>query len=299
MFVLVEMTDTVRIPPWQFERKLNESIAEELNKKLANKVVYNVGLCICLYDITKLEDSYIFPGDGASHTKVHFRYVVFHPFLDEILVGEIKSCSQDGVHGKLHLLTLGTEELQCSWGYRGVRHCHAVCVSCLKAVSIGFFDDIVIPPESLQQPAKLLGCCWRQNAGFATCIGGVPFPSLALGVASDEAEQVWVWEYETEEGAHDLYMDIGEEIRFRVVDETFVDTSPTGPSSAEASTSSAIEEVQKKEAPYTLVVTKCIIRIVLQSLLYSIPKIAPLSQGIGCFELTVTKSKEQKRERMR
>ncbi|XP_009866210.1 PREDICTED: DNA-directed RNA polymerase III subunit RPC8, partial [Apaloderma vittatum] len=92
------MTDTVRIPPWQFERKLNESIAEELNKKLANKVVYNVGLCICLYDITKLEDSYIFPGDGASHTKVHFRYVVFHPFLDEILIGQIKSCSQDGVH---------------------------------------------------------------------------------------------------------------------------------------------------------------------------------------------------------
>lgn len=73
MFVLVEMTDTVRIPPWQFERKLNESIAEELNKKLANKVVYNVGLCICLYDITKLEDSYIFPGDGASHTKGMFR----------------------------------------------------------------------------------------------------------------------------------------------------------------------------------------------------------------------------------
>ncbi|NXW56382.1 RPC8 polymerase, partial [Eurystomus gularis] len=202
MFVLVEMTDTVRIPPWQFERKLNESIAEELNKKLANKVVYNVGLCICLYDITKLEDSYIFPGDGASHTKVHFRYVVFHPFLDEILIGQIKSCSQDGVH-----------------------------------VSIGFFDDIVIPPESLQQPAKLTPI---------VCI-------LTLGVASDEAEQVWVWEYETEEGAHDLYMDIGEEIRFRVVDETFVDTSPTGPSSAEASTSNATEEVQKKEAPYTLV----------------------------------------------
>lgn len=39
MFVLVEMVDTVRIPPWQFERKLNDSIAEELNKKLANKVL--------------------------------------------------------------------------------------------------------------------------------------------------------------------------------------------------------------------------------------------------------------------
>ncbi|KAF6121154.1 RNA polymerase III subunit H [Phyllostomus discolor] len=187
MFVLVEMVDTVRIPPWQFERKLNDSIAEELNKKLANKVVYNVGLCICLFDITKLEDSYVFPGDGASHTKVHFRYVVFHPFLDEILIGKIKGCSPEGVH-----------------------------------VSLGFFDDILIPPESLQQPAKF-----------------------------DEAEQMWVWEYETEEGAHDLYMDIGEEVRFRVVDESFVDTSPTGPSSAEAA--SASEELPKKEAPYTLV----------------------------------------------
>lgn len=83
----------------------------------------------------------------------------------------------------------------------------------------------------------------------------ISFTALTLALASDEAEQVWVWEYETEEGAHDLYMDTGEEIRFRVVDESFVDTSPTGPSSTEASTSGATEDVQKKEAPYTLVVT--------------------------------------------
>lgn len=44
MFVLVEMVDTVRTPPWQFERKLNDSIAEELNKKLANKVLGPAGL---------------------------------------------------------------------------------------------------------------------------------------------------------------------------------------------------------------------------------------------------------------
>jgi len=107
---------------------------------------------------------------------------------------------------------------------------------------------------------KALGCVCPQNCQEVICrVGYRCFPSLTLGVASDEAEQVWVWEYETEEGAHDLYMDTGEEIRFRVVDETFVDTSPTGPSSAEASTSNTTEEVQKKEAPYTLVVTVCII----------------------------------------
>lgn len=76
--------------------------------------------------------------------------------------------------------------------------------------------------------------------------------ALTCTPPSDDAEQVWVWEYETEEGAHDLYMDTGEEIRFRVVDESFVDTSPTGPSSAEVASPS--EEPPKKEAPYTLVV---------------------------------------------
>lgn len=104
-----------------------------------------------------------------------------------------------------------------------------------------------------------------------------------------------MWEYETEEGAHDLYMDIGEEIRFRVVDETFVDTSPTGPSSAEASTSNAAEEVQKKEAPYTLVVTMCISSYGFESVVvYSVSKIAPLSQGIDCFKLTMKQSHQMK-----
>lgn len=38
MFVLAEFEDNVRIRPWMFKRKLNDAIAEELNRKLANKV---------------------------------------------------------------------------------------------------------------------------------------------------------------------------------------------------------------------------------------------------------------------
>lgn len=64
------------------------------------QVFLNVGLCIALYDITKLEESYIFPGDGSSHTKVTFRYIVFRPYIEEVLIGKIRSSSPDGVHGK-------------------------------------------------------------------------------------------------------------------------------------------------------------------------------------------------------
>ena len=36
-----------------------------------------------------------------------------------------------------------------------------------------------------------------------------------------------MWEYEAEDGKHNMFMDIDEPIRFRVVEEIFVDTSPT------------------------------------------------------------------------
>ena len=42
--------------------------------------------------------------------------------------------------------------------------------------------------------------------------------------------QAWIWEYPLEDGEHhDLFMDPGEEIRFRITAEDFVDTSPSGP----------------------------------------------------------------------
>lgn len=58
-------------------------------------------------------------------------------------------------------------------------------------------------------------------------------------------------------------MDQGEEIRFRVTDEVFVDTSPTGPATVKPetpaqpgqSTAPPTEDSgEKKEAPYTLIV---------------------------------------------
>lgn len=69
------------------------------------QVYKDVGLCITLHDITKIEESYIFPGDGASHTKVTFRFIVFRPWMEEILIGKIRSCSPEGVHGNF-LVTL-------------------------------------------------------------------------------------------------------------------------------------------------------------------------------------------------
>ncbi|XP_049312889.1 DNA-directed RNA polymerase III subunit RPC8 [Bactrocera dorsalis] len=199
MFVLAELKDTIRIAPDQFHLKLVEAIRDEINRKLANKVLLNLGLCIALKDIVSLKDSIILPGDGASHTEVLFRYIVFRPTIGSILTGKIRSCSREGVH-----------------------------------VTLGFFDDILIPPSALQHPSRF-----------------------------EEAEQAWVWEYPLEDGAkHDLFMDIGEPIKFRVSREIFEESSPIGPpktdaqqASTSAAASAAVASSQQTEVktPYRIV----------------------------------------------
>lgn len=188
MFVLSEMKDVVQIKPFNFVHNLKSSLEFGLNKKFANKVVHNVGLCIVLFDIIEIGDSYILPGNGASHTPVTFRFIVFRPFVDEILTGKIKQCSREGV-----------------------------------TISLGFFDDILIPPEYLQQKSKFV-----------------------------DAEQLWVWEYETEEGTHDLFMDINEDIRFRVIDEEFADLTPEGPAPPTKPDGDPSLLTETKKSPYLI-----------------------------------------------
>lgn len=52
MFVLAELKDTIRIPPWLFKIKLQETVCDEINRKLANKV----GICSfwCGVDFSQL-----------------------------------------------------------------------------------------------------------------------------------------------------------------------------------------------------------------------------------------------------
>jgi len=187
MFVLSEMKDVVQVKPFNFVHNLKSSLEFGLNKKFANKVVHNVGLCISLFDIIEIGDSYILPGNGASHTPVTFRFIVFRPFIDEILTGKIKQCTREGVY-----------------------------------VSLGFFDDILIPQEYLQQKSKFV-----------------------------DAEQLWVWEYNTDEGTHDLFMDINEEIRFRVIDEEFEDLTPEGPAPPRVDGEAPVT-VETRKSPYTI-----------------------------------------------
>lgn len=191
MFVLSKFKDIIRVPACHLGKPIEEVLAEELNRRFANKVVLNVGLVICLHDIVEVGESYIYCGDGAIHTRCMYRMIVFRPQIGELLVGTLRSSSKEGLN-----------------------------------ISLGFFDSIVIPPQQLNEPSRF-----------------------------NENDQTWTWNFEDEGETHTLVLEVGEQVRFRVHSEEFVDISPHGPTNA--ATNLQIVQTEKKEVPYTIVGSIC------------------------------------------
>lgn len=190
MFVLAKFKDIIRVSACNLGQTIEEVLADELNKRFANKVVLNVGLVICLNDIVEVGESYIYCGDGAIHTRCVYQMIVFRPQVGEILCGTLKSSSKEGLN-----------------------------------ISLGFFDSIIIPPHNLNEPSHF-----------------------------NEIDQTWTWNFEDEGETHILTLEIGEQVRFRVHSEQFVDVSPHGPTHV---TNAPLipTELENKEIPYTIIGT--------------------------------------------
>ena len=118
MYVLAELTDVVCIPPYKFKNNPNEAIVTLLNDKLANRVLPDVGLCISVWQVEKIGDPHLLPGNPGYQVLVNFSALVFRPFVDEVILGKIKSSTAEGLQ-----------------------------------LTVTFFDDIHVPVEQLPVPS--------------------------------------------------------------------------------------------------------------------------------------------------
>ncbi|WFD33158.1 DNA-directed RNA polymerase III complex subunit Rpc25 [Malassezia sp. CBS 17886] len=156
--------------PKHFAKRSAKAIVEQINMKYANKILQDIGLCISVHDVLDASEGRVRWGDGCLYYSVAFRLVVFRPFTNEVLVGRITSSSSDAIR-----------------------------------VSMGFFDDIYIPPHLLPSPS-----------------------------AFDYQEQTWFWLLDPASEAHvadpllsapdeRMYLDVGETIRFAIESDEFFD----------------------------------------------------------------------------
>ncbi|CAK5267407.1 unnamed protein product [Mycena citricolor] len=117
MFNLAILKDTVSVHPLDFGGPAEQAIITELNKKYANRVLHDVGLCMCVFDLTEAGEGKVRYGDGYLWYKVVFRMVIFRPFQSEVLLAKVMSSDQNGIR-----------------------------------LSLDFFDDIYVPVHYLPTP---------------------------------------------------------------------------------------------------------------------------------------------------
>ncbi|KAF5391714.1 hypothetical protein D9757_001661 [Collybiopsis confluens] len=110
--------DTVAVHPSSFGLPPEEAIIAELNKKYANRVLHDVGLCVTVFDLSEVGEGKVRYGDGHLWYKTVFRLIIFRPFTSEVIVGRVKTSDEQSIR-----------------------------------VSVGFFDDIYIPSIYLPQPS--------------------------------------------------------------------------------------------------------------------------------------------------
>ncbi|THH32705.1 hypothetical protein EUX98_g1498 [Antrodiella citrinella] len=80
MFVLSIIKDTVPVHPQHFDLPPEQAIINELNKKYANRVLHEVGLCVCVFDLSEAGEGRVRFGDGF------YWYKVSVGFFDDIYV---------------------------------------------------------------------------------------------------------------------------------------------------------------------------------------------------------------------
>ncbi|KAF2465025.1 uncharacterized protein BDR25DRAFT_306883 [Lindgomyces ingoldianus] len=97
MFILTTLEDLVQLKPSVLGLSSEKSVKDAINAKYSNKVIYDIGLCICVWDLMGASDGMIGHGTGLINVTVEFRMLVFRPFRGEILSGKIKHSDQDGI----------------------------------------------------------------------------------------------------------------------------------------------------------------------------------------------------------
>jgi DNA-directed RNA polymerase III subunit RPC8 len=64
LFFFAPQQDKIPIHPSQFGLPPEQALINELNKKYANRVLHDVGLCICVFDVAEVGEGKVRYGDG-------------------------------------------------------------------------------------------------------------------------------------------------------------------------------------------------------------------------------------------
>jgi len=96
LFKLINMEDTIRIPPETFGNPLDTVGYQQVKAKYEGVVDEALGYVIAAINVKVSPVGKIIPGDGATYHKVNFSLLTFYPMLQEVTEGEVVEIADFG-----------------------------------------------------------------------------------------------------------------------------------------------------------------------------------------------------------
>ena len=96
MYRIIQMSDTVRIPPERMTEDLGDTISELVQKSFEGRLNKVHGITVLTTNVKPMGDGQVIHGDGAIYQKVGFDALVFKPDNQEVVDGIVAEVVEFG-----------------------------------------------------------------------------------------------------------------------------------------------------------------------------------------------------------
>lgn len=96
MYKILEVKDTVRVDPSNFDLGLEDSVYESLREKYEGLLKKEIGFILSVEEVMEIGEGRVLPEDGAAYYPAEFKMLVFEPEEHEVVLGEVVDVTEFG-----------------------------------------------------------------------------------------------------------------------------------------------------------------------------------------------------------
>ena len=101
MYQIIEIEDTVRVPPGMFGDALEKVLRQLLAEKYEGKLDRDIGSIVLVIDAKTDGIGKVIPGDGAAYYDAIFKALIYKPELQEVIDGDVIEIVEFGAFVRL------------------------------------------------------------------------------------------------------------------------------------------------------------------------------------------------------
>lgn len=108
MYYVINVRDTLRVPPSRFDEDLSKVLVEIARESFEGQIDADLGFIVAVTGIENIYRGKLIPGDGGAYYECDFTILCYRPEEGEIVTGEIVECVDFGA-----FVRIGTIDALC------------------------------------------------------------------------------------------------------------------------------------------------------------------------------------------